>query len=121
TGPAGDDLGGLEVAAREALVVAADHAATLDVGRAATFLRDALALAPSGHPDRPRLLVNWAATAWRADLVAQLDAEAAYREAADAFLQAGDRVGAGAALDRLAFQLGAQGETARAREVIAQA
>ena len=30
-------------------------------------------------------------------------------------------MGAGAALDRLAFQLGAQGETARAREVIARA
>jgi class 3 adenylate cyclase/tetratricopeptide (TPR) repeat protein len=113
--------GQIEDAARRALLAAAEYAGALDVGRAAAFLEQALRLTPPGHPDRPRLLLRWAATAWRADRISQEDAQAAYREAAAAFLNVGDRIGAGAALDRLAFQLGAQGETAKARQAIAQA
>jgi class 3 adenylate cyclase/tetratricopeptide (TPR) repeat protein len=117
----GLDLEAIEDSARDALTRAAEHASGMDVAQAGRMYRQALDLAPPGHPARPSLLSAWATAAWRAG---ELSVEATfplYEEAISGFEAAGDRVAAGATTRRLYYQLAVHGDTARSKEVLDRA
>jgi class 3 adenylate cyclase/tetratricopeptide (TPR) repeat protein len=91
-----DDLQGR---ARHWLTLAGDRALALDVARAEASYARALELAPPGHPERPRILAQWANAAHHAGRPAE--AAAALEEAIGAFRQRGDALATGQALTAL--------------------
>jgi tetratricopeptide (TPR) repeat protein len=113
-----EDRDAMEDDARRFLKLAGDREVSLDLEQASGSYRRALELTPPGHPDRPVLLQLWTSVAWRAGKIDADVAVASYREALDAALAAGDRATAARVLRRLYFQLGLQGDTVTAREML---
>jgi class 3 adenylate cyclase/tetratricopeptide (TPR) repeat protein len=111
----------LEDEARRFLKLAGDREISLDLEQAALSYGRALELAPAGHPDRPSLLQLWTSVAWRAGRLDAEEAVRSYREALDGALAADDRPAAARAMRRLYFQLGLQGDTVVAREILDRA
>ncbi len=109
----------LEERARQFLVMAGDRAMRLDVAKAESYFRSALALLPPQHPDRPAVRAKMAGAAWQAGRFPE--AQRAYEEAIAGFEAAGDMLGAGEAKVRLADMLHVHGETAVAERVLAEA
>jgi class 3 adenylate cyclase/tetratricopeptide (TPR) repeat protein len=107
--------------ARRFLKLAGDRETALDLEQAATSYRRALDLAPPGHEDRPLLLQLWTSVAWRAGRIDAEQAVATYREALEGALAAQDRHLAARVMRRLYFQLGLQGDTTSAREILDRA
>ena len=85
------------------LLLAGDHALSLDVARAEAHYTRALSLARSGHPERPTVLVKWADAARQAGK-APLAAEA-LEEAVEIFRERKDHVAAGRAMGTLSSVL----------------
>jgi class 3 adenylate cyclase/tetratricopeptide (TPR) repeat protein len=117
----GLDLEAIEDSARDALTRAAELASGMDVAQAGRLYRQALDLAPPGHPARPALQSSWVTAAWRAGELSVEDTFPLYEEAIAGFESAGDRVAAGATTRRLYYQLAVHGETARSKEVLDRA
>jgi class 3 adenylate cyclase/tetratricopeptide (TPR) repeat protein len=113
-----EDRGSMEDDARRFLKLAGDREATLDLEQASASYRRALELAPPGHPDRPTLLQLWTSVAWRAGGIGADEAVAGYREALEGALAQDDRMLAARVMRRLYFQLGLQGDTGSAREML---
>jgi len=113
-----DDRGPMEDDARRFLKLAGDREVALDLEQACTSYGRALELAPPGHPDRPMLLQLWTSVAWRAGAIGADEAVAGYREALEGALAQDDRMLAARVLRRLYFQLGLQGDTVTAREML---
>ncbi len=108
----------IEDDARRFLKLAGDRETSLDLEQASASYGRALELAPPGHADRPILLQLWTSVAWRAGKIDADEAVASYREALEAALAADDRTTAVRVLRRLYFQLGQQGDTVTAREML---
>ncbi len=86
----------LEDGARRFLVLAAERAAFFDAARGRALMKEALALAPPGHPARGRMLIAAAESTDTTDDARLLD------EAIAELRSAGDEVGVGKALILLA-------------------
>jgi class 3 adenylate cyclase/tetratricopeptide (TPR) repeat protein len=108
----------LEVPARRFLLLAGERALGLDTTVALASLDRALALAPSGHPQRPPILARWAEAARQAGRLAE--ATAALEEAITAFKERGDTVGAARAMTALSNVLWFTGDP-RSKEMAAEA
>jgi predicted ATPase len=94
----------LEDRARRFLVVAGDRALTLDVARADAYYRQALALCPRDHPERPRIVAGTARAAFQAGRMEE--AARACHEAIDGFARHGDVLGRGEALNGFVLSCG---------------
>jgi class 3 adenylate cyclase/tetratricopeptide (TPR) repeat protein len=105
--------------ARRFLAMAGDRTLALDVARAHAYYRQALALCPPDHPERPRIVAGTARAAFQAGRTEE--AARAYHEAIDGFARHGDVRGRGRALNRLCTVLWSQGETRRSRSVLLDA
>jgi class 3 adenylate cyclase/tetratricopeptide (TPR) repeat protein len=119
TGEQARALALLEERARRFLILAGDRAIGLDVSQAHGYYQQALALCPSDHPERPRIVAGTARAAFQSGRVE--DAAVAYEEAIAGFARHGDVRGQGEALNRLCSVLWDQGETRRSRAVLLQA
>ncbi|MBI2238880.1 MAG: AAA family ATPase [Actinobacteria bacterium] len=110
----------LEGAARRFLRLAGDRAFQLDMARAGHYYRRALDLSPPGSPGRAEILAGLANVGWlRSDPPA--DFLAMFEEAIAEFRAQGDVRGAGGTMADLSRSLWSLGETARSREVLAEA
>jgi class 3 adenylate cyclase/tetratricopeptide (TPR) repeat protein len=109
----------LETPTRRFLVMAGERAMPLDVEKAESYFRKALAFMPNQHADRPSVLARAAEAAFRGGRF--LEAERDYEEAIADFETAGDLLGAGEAKVRLADMLQAHGETVPGENVLAEA
>ena len=110
------DLSSLEDTTRRWWVVAGERAMMLDVVRAGECFDRALALTPPGHPDRADIFARNGAASY--DAGRYQDAEAAYEQALGLYREAGDLLGVGTCLDRLATVLweeGNRGEPSESR------
>ncbi|MBD0330772.1 MAG: AAA family ATPase [Thermoleophilia bacterium] len=117
-GAAGLALEGLEDEARRFLVLAAERAAAIDVGRARALFDEALAITPPGHPTRGRILTTSRELA-SGDAVAE---DVAVLEEAIAELRsAGDHVGVGKAMLVLSHITWLGGDTGRAEPLLRDA
>ncbi|MEX2459293.1 MAG: adenylate/guanylate cyclase domain-containing protein [Actinomycetota bacterium] len=114
TRAAGDGQAAAELAerARPYLVKAGERAMRLDLAKAASYLKRALASLPEGHPERPSVLARVGFVAQQTSGFAE--AVPALEEAIAGFEAAGDLLGAGAAKVQLADILHTRGETAAA-------
>jgi class 3 adenylate cyclase/tetratricopeptide (TPR) repeat protein len=83
-----DQAAALEDPARRFLTLAGERALGLDTAAAITNLERALALTPTGHPDRPSVLVSFAEAAQHGNR--HSDAKVALEEAIPAFHARGD-------------------------------
>jgi class 3 adenylate cyclase/tetratricopeptide (TPR) repeat protein len=119
TGEQARALAVLEERARRFLILAGDRAIGLDVSQAHAYYQQALALCPSDHPERPRIVAGTARAAFQSGRVE--DAAVAYEEAIAGFARHGDVRGQGEALNRLCSVLWDQGETRRSRAVLLRA
>jgi class 3 adenylate cyclase len=111
---------GLTDATRAALVLAGDRTIDLDAPRSARYQRQALDLAPPGHPARAALLAK-AGTAEQASTGRSDEAASLYEQAAAAFEAAGDRRAQGAALERLAVARWNVGDARGSQAALAEA
>jgi tetratricopeptide (TPR) repeat protein len=115
------DVEALRDAARRFLILAGDHTAGLDQGKAETYYRRALALAPPGTAGRGRLLAKLAEAGWYSSRLEPDEADVLFAEAIEELRAAGEVTAAGEAMVRRYHPLWAKGETARARAVIEEA
>lgn len=118
TGPP-DEVAELEATTRRYWTLAGDRAMSLDIARAAECFARALELAPMDLPERGVLLARRGAAAVQAGRFR--DAQRDYEDAIEQFRMSGDRLGEGAALDRLATVQWDQGDTAGSRVRLAEA
>ena len=109
----------LEAPAGAFLVMAGERAMRLDVAKAESYFRRALALLPDQHADRPSVLAKVAEAAWQGGRF--LEANRVYEEAIADFEAGGDLFGAGEAKVRLADLLQVHGETVLGENVLAEA
>jgi class 3 adenylate cyclase/tetratricopeptide (TPR) repeat protein len=109
----------LETPARAFLVLAGERAMRLDVAKADSYFRSALALLPEQHPDRPTVLARVAEAAFRGGRFPE--AKRVYEEAIADFDAADDLFGAGEAKVRLADLLQIHGDTVLGENVLAEA
>ena len=116
-GQAGD-VEELETSARRYLALAGERALALDVASAEASLAKALALAPSGHPERASLLERWAQAAQQQSR--QQEAKAALEEALALYREQDEPLAAGRVLTALSNVLERLGDS-RAEEVLAEA
>jgi class 3 adenylate cyclase/tetratricopeptide (TPR) repeat protein len=117
---AGSQVSGeLRPPAARFLLLAGDRAVRLDVARAESFYRRALALLPDEDPERAIALTKIADAAQEAGRLHE--AAQQYEEAISAFRSREERVGAGVATTRLAHALWRLGETARSRALLDEA
>ena len=108
----------LETSAIRYLALAGERALALDVERAEASLAKALALAPTGHPERASLLERWAQAARQQNR--HQEARAALEEALALYREQGENVAAGRVLTALASVLNRLGDP-RQEEVLAEA
>jgi class 3 adenylate cyclase/tetratricopeptide (TPR) repeat protein len=119
TGEQARRLAELEERARRFLILAGDRAIGLDVSQAHAYYQRALALCPTDHPERPRIVAGTARAAFQSGRVE--DAAVAYEEAIAGFARHSDVRGQGEALNRLCTVFWDQGETRRSRAVLLRA
>jgi tetratricopeptide (TPR) repeat protein len=112
-------LAELKERARRILVLAGNRTLALDVARSRAYYKQALALCPADHSERPRIVVGMARAAFQAGRVEE--AARAYEEAIAGFARHGDVRGRGEALNRLCTVLWNQGETRRSRAILLHA
>jgi class 3 adenylate cyclase/tetratricopeptide (TPR) repeat protein len=111
--------GELESQLRRFLILAGDRALELDVGKAEKYYGQALELIATGEPERASVLGKRAEAAWLAGRLPEAERE--YEEAIAGFRHHGDPVRAGGAMVELVAALRDQGETSRARALLAEA
>ena len=111
---AGVESRALEDGARRFLWLAARRTSAIEAARSDAYFEEALALAPPEHPDRGRLLIDWAEHTER-DSVPLLE------EALAELRAAGDEVGAGKAMTVLSRALWRRGVAARADSLLDEA
>jgi tetratricopeptide (TPR) repeat protein len=116
---AGPSRSDLERRAIRSLLLAGDRALQLDAAKALTTYREALALAPPGHRDRPAALDKVAATAALSGSFAE--AAERYQEAAAALRDEGRTLDAGRATVGWAYAVWNQGRTLEARGLMDEA
>ena len=100
------------------LALAGERALALEVDRAEHNLSQALALAPSGHPERPSLLERWAQAALQQNRLQET--RAALEEALALFREQAEPLAAGRVLTVLANVLARLGDSRR-EEALAEA
>ena len=103
-----DQAATLEDPARRFLTLAGERALGLDTAAAITNLERALELTPTGHPDRPHVLVSFAEAAQHADR--HSDAKEALEEAIPALHARGDLPAQAHALNSLSVVLFSRGD-----------
>ncbi|MFL5798362.1 MAG: AAA family ATPase [Actinomycetota bacterium] len=100
------------------LVLAGDHATSLDALRATDYYLEALELVPEGDPARAPLLLKAGRFGRRSGRMPGDEVVRMFEESAEEFLERDDRAGAGEACIRLSLQLGARGQADRARTAL---
>jgi class 3 adenylate cyclase/tetratricopeptide (TPR) repeat protein len=103
------------------LLVAAERAGRLDAAGSFSLFDRALELAPEGSPQRARALNGSARMGRRSGSLDAAEVLRRYTDALELARAAEDPAAEGAALISVGSQLGAMGETARAREALALA
>ena len=103
------------------LVMAGEHQTGLDARRAADYYARAVELTPTNGADRAELLRLATGLGWRSGAMNSEDAVAAYRNAIELALEADAPITAAQGMRRLYFQLGLQGNTTEARDVLNEA
>jgi class 3 adenylate cyclase/tetratricopeptide (TPR) repeat protein len=112
TGDGGTDVDALATETGEALVLAGDRVIDLDAPRADAYFRRALQLLPRDGAERGRLLLRAGQTAFVAGRFEE--SERTFRQAIETFRAAGDRLGTGEAMSRLARALTKRGNVSEA-------
>ena len=116
-----EEIGELERTALRFLVMAGEHQTSLDARRAAEYYARAVELSPSEGAERAELLRVATGLGWRSGALTSDEAVAAYRAAIDLAITAGAPLVAAQVMRRLYFQLGLQGDTSEAREILDEA
>jgi class 3 adenylate cyclase/tetratricopeptide (TPR) repeat protein len=112
TGADGVDLRALTAETGEVLVLAGDRVVDLDAPRADAYFRRALELLPESGAERGRLLMSAGHTAFISGRFEE--SERMFRSAVETLRAAGDPVGTGEAMSRLARALTKRGNAAEA-------
>ncbi len=101
--------------------MAGDKARHLDLGTAWNLYRRALDYTDTSDPRRPEILAKAMELADLAGTLPLDEVEAGFREAIEAFRQAGDPLRMGEAMRKLAATLRVRGRTQQSREILDQA
>ena len=113
-----EDMDELRGSSLRFLMMAGERQTTLDVARAAAYYGKAIELAPAASADKANVMVLAASLGWRSGDLASEEAVRSYREAVAMALEADSPAVAAHGMRRLYFQLGLQGETDEATEVL---
>ncbi len=116
-----EEIPELEATALRFLVMAGEHQTGLDARRAAEYYARAVELAPATGVARAELLRLATGLGWRSGAMTSEEAVAAYRSAIELALTADAPITAAQVMRRLYFQLGLQGKTSEARDVLDEA
>ncbi len=111
----------IESTALRLVVIAGERQTSLDARRAAEYYERAVELAPEAGAERAELLRVATGLGWRSGRLTSEEAVAAYRTAIELAVAAGVPVVAALVMRRLYFQLGLQGDTSEAREILDEA